>query len=118
MPGATRSIVINAPPRRCSTVIADYDRYAEFLPEVKEVGSSTAGATRSTCTTSIDVVKRIQYTLHHKEERPTSVRWTFVEGELMKDNHGSWPLEPSARGRRGDVHHRGGSSARWCRGPS
>jgi coenzyme Q-binding protein COQ10 len=32
MPGATRSIVIAAPPEKAFDVITDYDRYAEFLP--------------------------------------------------------------------------------------
>ena len=40
MAGATRSIVIDAPPERVFDVIVDYDRYAEFLSEVKEVRSS------------------------------------------------------------------------------
>ena len=38
-------------------------------------------------------MKRIHYTLHMVEDRPRTVRWTFVKGELMKDNHGSWTLE-------------------------
>ena len=40
MAGATRSIVIDAPPEKVFDVVTDYERYAEFLPEVKQVQSS------------------------------------------------------------------------------
>ena len=36
MAGATRSIVIDAPAEKVFDVVTDYDRYAEFLPEVKQ----------------------------------------------------------------------------------
>ena len=40
MPGATRSIVFNAPIEKCFEVISDYERYPEFLPEVKKIRTS------------------------------------------------------------------------------
>ena len=99
MPGATRSIVIERPPERVFDVIVDYDRYAEFLPEVKEARSSNRRATRSTSHYGIDL--REAHPLHapHAEERPRTVRWTFVKGELMRDNRGSWTLEPMPDGK-------------------
>ena len=99
MPAATRSIVINTPPERVFDIIVDYDRYAEFLPEVKEARSRNRKGNEVDVDYGIDVVKRIRYTLHHVEERPRSVRWTFVKGELMKDNHGNWTLEPTPDGK-------------------
>jgi uncharacterized protein YndB with AHSA1/START domain len=53
MAGASRSIVIDAPPDRVFEVIIDYDRYAEFLREV-EGGEDRQppGQQRSTCTTA------------------------------------------------------------------
>ena len=83
MPGASRSIVIDAPPERVFEVIADYDRYAEFLPEVKEVRSANRRGNEVDVHYGIDLVKRIHYTLHMVEDRPRSVRWTFVKGEVM-----------------------------------
>jgi coenzyme Q-binding protein COQ10 len=99
MPAATRSIVIDTPPERLFDIIVDYDRYAEFLPEVKEARSRNRKGNEVDVDYGIDLVKRIRYTLHHVEERPRSVRWTFVKGELMKDNHGNWTLEPTPEGK-------------------
>ena len=31
-----------------------------------------------------------------EEERPTRIAWTFIEGEFMKDNKGSWHDDPNA----------------------
>jgi len=99
MAGATRSVVIDVPPDRVFDVIVDYDRYAEFLPEVKEAHSSDRRGNEVDVHYGIDLVKRIHYTLHMVEDRPRSVRWTFVKGEVMKDNHGNWTLEPTPDGK-------------------
>jgi coenzyme Q-binding protein COQ10 len=99
MPGATRSIVIDAPAEKVFDVITDYDRYGEFLPEVKEVRASGRSGNQVDVHYGIDLVKRIHYTLHMVESRPASIHWTFVKGELMKDNRGSWVLEPTADGK-------------------
>ncbi len=98
MAGATRSVVIAAPPERVFEIIVDYDRYAEFLSEVKEARSSDRRGNEVDVHYGIDLVKRIHYTLHMVEERPRSVRWTFVRGEVMRDNRGSWTLEPTPEG--------------------
>ena len=99
MPGATRSVIIDAPADRVFDIIVDYDRYAEFLPEVKEVRSADRRGNEVDVHYGIDLVKRIHYTLHMVEERPRSVRWSFVRGELMRDNKGSWTLEPTPDGK-------------------
>jgi coenzyme Q-binding protein COQ10 len=99
MPGATRSIVIDTPPDRVFDVIIDYDRYAEFLPEVKEAKTANRRGNEVDVHYGIDLIKRIHYTLHHLEERPRAVRWTFVKGEVMRDNHGSWTLELTPEGK-------------------
>ena len=99
MAGATRSVVIDAPAERVFDIIVDYDRYAEFLPEVKEAKSSGRRNNEVDVHYGIDLVKRIHYTLHMVEDRPRTVRWTFVKGELMRDNHGSWTLEPTPDGK-------------------
>ena len=99
MAGATRSVIIDAPADRVFDVIVDYDRYAEFLPEVKEVRSADRRGNEVDVHYGIDLVKRIHYTLHMIEDRPRSVRWSFVRGELMRDNKGSWTLEPTPDGK-------------------
>jgi coenzyme Q-binding protein COQ10 len=99
MAGATRTIVINAPVEKVFDVITNYDRYAEFLSEVKKVSTSQRQGNTVQVHYEVDVVKRIRYTIRVTEERPKRMSWTFVEGEVMKDNKGSWTLEPEGEGK-------------------
>ena len=98
MAGATRSITINAPQEKVFDVIADVERYPDFLPEVKKITVSNKRGAESDVHYVAEVVKTIKYTVHLKEERPKRVSWTFVDGEFMKDNRGSWDLEDLGNG--------------------
>lgn len=98
MPGATRSIVFNAPIEKCFEIISDYERYPDFLPEVKKLRTSNRSGNEVDVHYEAEVVKVIKYTLHLKEEKPTKVTWSFIEGEFMKDNKGGWVLEDQGNG--------------------
>ncbi len=93
MPGASRSVVFNAPLEKCFEVISDYERYPEFLPEVRKIRTSNRKGAEVDVQYEAEVVKVIKYTVHMKEERPNRVSWTFIDGEFMKDNRGGWVLE-------------------------
>ncbi|WP_164018808.1 type II toxin-antitoxin system RatA family toxin [Pyxidicoccus trucidator] len=99
MPGATRTIVINAPVEKVFDVITQYDRYPEFLPEVKEVRAANRQGNTLELHYKVDVVKTIRYSIRVTEERPKRMAWSFIEGEMMKDNKGSWVLEPEGEGK-------------------
>ena len=94
MPGASRSIVFNAPVEKVFEVITDYEKYGEFLPEVKKTRVTGRQGTEANVQYEVDVMKTIKYTVKMREEKPTRLTWTFVEGEFMRDNKGSWVLEP------------------------
>lgn len=93
MAEAVRSIVINAPLEKVFKVITDYDKYGEFLKEVKRVTTSKRKGNEVDVHYEVDVIKTIKYTVHMKETAPNKVEWSFVDGEFMKDNKGSWLLE-------------------------
>lgn len=99
MAGASRSIVFNAPVEKCFAVIADFERYPEFLPEVKKIRTSNRRGSEVDVHYEAEVVKVIKYTVHIKEEKPNRVSWTFVDGEFMKDNKGGWVLEDLGGGK-------------------
>jgi coenzyme Q-binding protein COQ10 len=99
MPGASRSVVFNAPIEACYSVIADYERYAEFLPEVKRIRTSNRRGNEVDVHYEAEVaIKVIKYTVHMKEEKPNRVSWSFIDGEFMKDNKGGWVLEDAGNG--------------------
>lgn len=93
MAGATRSIVINAPVEKIWKVITDYERYPDFLSEVKKIRTSNRKGNEIDVQYEAEVVKTIKYTLHFKEHPPNKLTWSFIEGEFMKDNRGGWTLE-------------------------
>ncbi len=99
MPGATRSIVFNAPITKCFAVISDYERYPEFLPEVKKIRTRNRRGNEVDVEYQAEVVKLIKYTVRMKEEGPTKVSWTYIDGEFMKDNKGGWVLEDQGDGK-------------------
>jgi coenzyme Q-binding protein COQ10 len=105
MAGATRSIVIDATAERVFDIIADYERYPEFLSEVKSIRISGRQGNQVDIHYEVEVVKRLRYTLQMQEDRPRGVRWTFVEGEVMRDNHGSWSLEATPDGKTRATYH-------------
>src|SRR5687768_5540959 len=99
MAAATRSIVIDAPVEKVFQTISDYDRYAQFLSEVKRVTTSGRSGNQVKVHYEVELMKTVRYTLQMNEEPPRRVTWTFVEGDFMKDNHGSWELEPAGEGK-------------------
>lgn len=99
MPGATRTIVINAPVEKVFDVITQYERYPEFLPEVKEVRAANRQGNTLELHYKVEVMKTVRYSIRVTEERPRRMAWTFIEGEVMKDNKGSWVLEPEGEGK-------------------
>ncbi len=98
MAGATRSIVISAPMEKVFSIITDYERYPEFLGEVKRIRTANRRGNEVDVLYEADIVKTIKYTLRLKEEKPDKVSWSFIEGEFMKDNKGGWLLEDVGNG--------------------
>jgi ribosome-associated toxin RatA of RatAB toxin-antitoxin module len=105
MPGATRSIVVNAPIEKVFAVVTDYDRYGEFIPEVRKISTSNRNGNEIDVHYQIEIVKKIRYSIRMKEEKPTKLSWTFIEGEIMKDNKGSWVLSPAGEGKTNVVYN-------------
>lgn len=99
MPGASRTIVFNAPIEKCYSIISDYERYPDFLPEVKKIRTANRRGNEVDVHYEAEIVKVIKYAVHIKEEKPTKVSWTFIDGEFMKNNVGGWVLESAGEGK-------------------
>ncbi len=98
MAQASKSVNVNVPPEKLFDVIADYEKYPEFLPEVKKVKVDAGQGSIKEVTYTVDIkAKVINYTLKHTAERPTKLSWTMIKGEMMKGNDGTWVLKPGAQ---------------------
>jgi coenzyme Q-binding protein COQ10 len=99
MAKAERSIVIHAPPEKVFAVITDYEKYPEFLPEVKKVKVEFGAGNVKEVSYTVDIkAKVITYTLKHTARPPDELAWTMVRGEMMKGNDGAWILKPVPEG--------------------
>jgi len=99
MASARRAIDIDVPPERFFALLQDYQRYPEFLPEVKSVKLGPRTESGVSVTYRLDVkLKVIEYTLDHLETAPTGIVWHLVRGEFMKSNDGSWTIEKTDSG--------------------
>ena len=98
MAQASRSVTVNVTPEKLFDIIADYEKYPEFLPEVKKVKVEAGQGSIKEVTYTVDIkAKVINYTLKHTAERPNKLAWTMIKGEMMKGNDGTWILKAGAQ---------------------
>ena len=98
MAQASRSVTVNVPPEKLFEVITDYEKYPEFLPEVKKVKVEFGAGNVKEVSYTVDIkAKVITYTLKHTARPPDELAWTMVRGEMMKGNDGTWMLKPGAQ---------------------
>ncbi len=84
--------VFNCSPDQFFDLLIDYEKYPEFLNEVKDCRVIEDEGTTKKVKYEVSVIKKINYVLQLKEERPTEVSWSFVDGDLFKKMSGHWKL--------------------------
>ena len=92
MAKATQSIEINAEPKACYDVITDFESYPQFLKEMKGVEAEKKGASAWEVRFTMELIKKISYTLKISGKPPTRVNWSMLEGDMMKSNDGEWVI--------------------------
>ena len=100
MAHASRSIDIAVPPEAFFRVLQDYDRYPEFVPELKSVRVGPRQGDAVEVTYWLDVkVRLFDFTLRHVGRYPERIDWQLVRGgDFMRKNHGHWTLERTGSG--------------------
>ena len=74
-------------------LISDYEKYPEFLSEVKSVKVVETKGNKKLVEFRVSVLKTFTYRLWITEEKPKRVSWTFDSGDVFKTSVGSWDLE-------------------------
>ena len=77
-------------------IISDYEKYPEFLSEVKACHILENKGNRKKVEMSVSVVKSITYSLWMTETEPNEINWDFAGGDLFKTMKGSWKLADEA----------------------
>lgn len=84
--------VFNCTPDQFFDLLIDYEKYPEFLNDVKSCKIVESGETSKMVEYQISVVKTLTYVNQHTEVRPSEVSWKFVSGDLFKNMKGHWKL--------------------------
>ena len=87
-----RSIIVKTPRDHLFEVITDFERYPEFLPEIKDITIVSSRGTRYEVEFQVEFVKRFTYTLQLSATPPEKLRWTMLSGDFRK-NEGGWLLK-------------------------
>jgi ribosome-associated toxin RatA of RatAB toxin-antitoxin module len=90
---AQEELTINVSREDFFRVIADVERYPDFLPDVVNVTVLERTDDTITARFELEMMMRIEYVIKLHLEAPTSLRWSLVEGRLFQKNDGAWKLE-------------------------
>ena len=97
----TSSITIVAEPARIMAVIADFEAYPSWAAAVKEVEVKSVYEDGRAAEVRFDLnagAIKDEYTLAYTWDGDREVRWTLVEGKVLKALDGAYTLRDKGRG--------------------
>lgn len=87
-----RELLLEAPIERAFEVITKLDDYPQFVQGTENVRSYRENGVLYADFT-VNVIKKIHYTLEFSLIEPTDVEWHMLKGEMFKRNSGAWRLK-------------------------
>ena len=93
MAKASTTEVFNCTPEQFFKIISDYEKYHEFLPEVKKCSILKTEGGKKLVEYNVAVIKTFKYALWMSETAPLGINWELASGEMFKTSVGSWKLE-------------------------
>lgn len=95
MAEAKTSEIFNCTPDQFYKIVVDYEKYPEFLSEVKDCKVVKTEGNRKLVEYTISLIKDFSYRLWMTEE-PQKISWVFESGDLFKVSNGYWQIEDEA----------------------
>ena len=96
MPGVEHSELFNCSVDEFYKLISGYEKYPEFLSEVKSCRVIRSDGPKKWVEYQVSVMKTFTYQLCMTETSNTSITWEFAGGDLFKTSVGSWKLSDEA----------------------
>jgi ribosome-associated toxin RatA of RatAB toxin-antitoxin module len=93
MAAASTTETFSCTPDQFFAILADYEKYPEFLTEVKQCKVIEAKGDKKLVEFHVSVIKTFSYRLWMSENPGKSISWTLESGDLFKTSSGSWVLE-------------------------
>lgn len=105
MAGAERTETYDVDINDFFNVLIDYEAYPDFVDGCDEAEILEQDDNHARVKFSLNLIKKFSYVLDLKYERPNTVSWSFVEGDIFKSNDGEWKLEDLGNGQT-KVHYK------------
>jgi ribosome-associated toxin RatA of RatAB toxin-antitoxin module len=99
MAEARQSIDIDVRPDQLYELITDFESYPAFVPNQSAARVLKREGDRWRVEFELSVARKLRYTLDLEGVPGRSVRWTLVQGDMMKSMTGGWRLEELPDGR-------------------
>ena len=100
MASASTTEVFKCSPEQFFSIITDYEKYPEFLPEVNKCEVVDTESDRQLVEFEISIIKNFTYRLWMEKTPSTELSWSFDSGELFKSSIGKWILSSVDAGTR------------------
>jgi coenzyme Q-binding protein COQ10 len=94
MPAASHTEVFNCSVSEFFKIVSDYEKYPEFLQEVKECKVVKSDGAKKLIEFKVSVIKSFTYQLWMTEQAPSQISWVFARGDVFKTSTGSWKIKP------------------------
>ena len=98
MTKASRSIVIDVDPGFFYDLVCDFEKYPEFVKDMKDVRIDKQGDNEWTVTFFVNIIKKVEYTLNLKGDPGKSLMWNLAKKGFMKRNDGGWRINDLGNG--------------------
>jgi coenzyme Q-binding protein COQ10 len=92
MAAAETSDVFNCSPEQFLKIITDYEKYPDFLQEVKGCKVLKTEGSKKLVEYTVSMMKDFKYTLWMTESA-NSTSWEFASGDIFKTMKGYWKLQ-------------------------
>ncbi|MGE0528908.1 MAG: type II toxin-antitoxin system RatA family toxin [Bdellovibrionales bacterium] len=92
MAAASTTEVFPCSPEQLFALVSDYEKYPEFLSEVKQCKVLDTRNNKKLVEFHVSVIKTFSYRLWITEEPPGKIHWALESGDLFKTSTGSWEL--------------------------
>lgn len=99
MASETKVQIMNAPIEKVYQVLADYEKYPEFMDGVTSVEIIQQDGNKVKARYSLNMIKQFSYILDLVSEENKSITWSFDEGDIFSENSGSWDLKDLGDGK-------------------
>ncbi len=90
MASAQATEVFNCSREEFFKIVSDYEKYSEFLPEVKSVKITKKSGHNKEMEYSVSMIKTFKYKLKVTEKPNEAVDFVFTEGDVFKTMKGAW----------------------------